>query len=675
MHNKNPNRLIHSTSPYLLQHAHNPVDWFEWGQESLQKALAEDKPILVSIGYSSCHWCHVMERESFENEDIAQLMNENFVCIKVDREERPDVDQVYMDAVQAMGMNGGWPLNVFLTPDQKPFYGGTYFPARNWAALLINISKAYHEKKNEILETAEEIKTHLNKSDLQRFANSSQALEIGMADKMFASLRSKFDTVYGGLDKAPKFVMPSIWEFLLRYYYISKNQEALKMVEHTLKMISCGGIYDQIGGGFARYSVDGQWFAPHFEKMLYDNAQLLSLYSEIFTITKKPLFKETLEKTIGWLDREMKHPDGGFYSALDADSEGVEGKFYAWGYEEFCETVGEDHEITAAWFNVKPQGNWEHGYNILTRPDDEKEFAAAHSLDEVSLKNLIERVSSKLFIKREPRIRPGLDDKILLGWNAMMIAGLVDASLSMSQDKPLVMAKDAMRFLENNLMEGGRAYRSFKAKHSTTEAFLEDYTFLIRAYIKLYQATFDESFLLKAKHWCGFVIDNFFDETDGYFHFSSSTSEKLIAKKKEIFDNVIPSANSMMARNLLLLSDYFDETKWGDIALTMISKLGVLTSSETSYMANWGMAVLEATYGFEEVAISGKDCLKIRKEFGETFSPFAVFAGSDKKSSMPLLVEREPNTDDTLIYVCRNKTCRLPVRSVGEAIEEMKTKF
>jgi uncharacterized protein len=665
------NQLIHSTSPYLLQHAHNPVHWFEWGAESLQKAVAEDKPILVSIGYSSCHWCHVMERESFENENIAQLMNENFVCIKVDREERPDVDQVYMDAVQAMGMNGGWPLNVFLTPDQKPFYGGTYFPPRNWAGLLINIGKAYKERKQEIISSAEEIKNHLNISDLNRFAKGEQALELKAADAMFNVLQAKYDSIYGGLDKAPKFVMPSIWEFILRYHYITKSPTALKIVEHTLAMIACGGIYDQLGGGFARYSVDGRWFAPHFEKMLYDNAQLLSLYADGYTATGNSLFKETVEKTIEWLEREMTHPEGGFYSALDADSEGVEGKFYVWQWDEFVQTVGKDHELVAAWFNMEPNGNWEHGQNILTRPDAADEFASKYKVSLGELKVLIDSASVKLQEKRSSRIRPGLDDKILLAWNAMMIAGLVDASLALRFDKALAMATKAMNFLEDNLIEAGKAYRSFKEKHSVTEAFLEDYAFLIRAYLKLYQATFEELYLTKARHWNEFVLNNFFDETDGYFHFSSMTSEKLIARKKEVFDNVIPSGNSVMARNLLLLSTYFEINEWCVIAEKMITKLSALISSEPSYMANWGMSFLETVYGYEEIAISGRDHRSRRNEFGKKFLPFAVFTGSDTNSKLPLLEGREPKSDSTLIYVCQNKTCRLPVQQVDEALMEM----
>ncbi|MFY8037479.1 MAG: thioredoxin domain-containing protein, partial [Cyclobacteriaceae bacterium] len=353
------NRLAHATSPYLLQHANNPVDWFEWGHEALTRAKQEDKPILLSIGYSSCHWCHVMAHESFENEDIAQLMNEYFVCIKLDREERPDIDQIYMEAVQAMGQNGGWPLNVFLTPDQKPFFGGTYFPPKNWAQLLVQINKAFREKRNEINESANDLSKHLAISDLQRFKNvpSSNGLNSGALDAMHQVIESRFDFNEGGLDKAPKFIMPSIWLFLLRYYHLQKNPKTLEMLHLTLKKIAAGGIYDQIGGGFARYSVDGQWFAPHFEKMLYDNGQLLSLYAEAYRLTKEPVYARIIRETVAWLEREMTSPEGGFYSALDADSEGEEGKFYTWQFNELKELNAEEIQLLTDHYHITPEGN------------------------------------------------------------------------------------------------------------------------------------------------------------------------------------------------------------------------------------------------------------------------------------------------------------------------------
>ncbi len=376
------NRLIHSTSPYLLQHAHNPVDWYEWGKDALDKAARDDKPILVSIGYSSCHWCHVMERESFEKENIAEVMNKFFVCIKVDREERPDIDQIYMEAVQILGVNGGWPLNVFLTPDQKPFFGGTYFTPQVWVEVLNNINRAYQGNRKQIEDTAEELRLHLLTSEVERYKQKPVDSElIQDLNEIYNRLEPKFDKKWGGQDKEPKFIMPSVWLYLLRLAHLTKNSEALSHVVFTLQKISMGGIYDQIGGGFSRYSVDRYWFAPHFEKMLYDNAQLLSLYSEAYSITKDDAFKDVVYETFQWLEREMTHPNGGFYSALDADSEGVEGKFYTWSKAELQEKLGDHEALISSYYGIKDQGNWEHDGNILMRTKGDQEFLARAFFD------------------------------------------------------------------------------------------------------------------------------------------------------------------------------------------------------------------------------------------------------------------------------------------------------
>ncbi|HCW07415.1 MAG TPA: thioredoxin domain-containing protein, partial [Cytophagales bacterium] len=538
-----PNKLIHSTSPYLLQHAHNPVNWQEWGEEALNEAKNLDKPILVSIGYSSCHWCHVMEHQSFENNEVAEVMNKSFVCIKVDREERPDLDQIYMDAVQAMGMNGGWPLNVFLTPDQKPFYGGTYFPPQNWIQLLAQIAYTFEAKRSEINQSADELASHLQRSELDRYAKDTNAaiFNLEKIKDSFELVQSRFDKKWGGLAKAPKFVMPAVWLWLLRYYFSSKNDAALEMTLHTLKQMTRAGLYDQLGGGFSRYSVDGQWFAPHFEKMLYDNAQLLSLYAEAFAITKDEQFKSVVYETIGWLKREMTHAEGGFYSALDADSEGVEGKFYTWTWNEFEQAVGADKEEVSNYFHCTTEGNWEHGQNILICEPGQTET------------DLIISAKKKMFAFREKKPRPSLDDKILTGWNAMTIVGLTDCYKAFGEKDFLDLAQKNISFIEKHLIFNGKVFRSYRDKRSNTEGFLEDYAFLIRAYISLYEVTFDESYLQKAQLWTNYTLENFLDEEDYYFHFSSLSSEQLIAKKKEVFDNVIPSSNAVMARNLFHL--------------------------------------------------------------------------------------------------------------------------
>jgi uncharacterized protein YyaL (SSP411 family) len=655
------NRLINSTSPYLLQHSHNPVDWYEWGTEALSKAAAENKPILVSIGYSACHWCHVMERESFENYSTAAIMNTNFVCIKVDREERPDVDQVYMEAVQAMGVNGGWPLNVFLTPDQKPFYGGTYFPPQNWQSVLTQIAGAFKQRRDEINKSAEEIANHLNRTDLQRFASDpSSEFNPSVLDHMFKTLESRFDTEYGGMDKAPKFVMPTIWMFLLRYYKISGHAEALDMVTITLREMTRAGLYDIAGGGFARYSVDGEWFAPHFEKMLYDNAQLLSLYSEMHRVTREDFYKSVVYETFEWLTREMTHPEGGFYSALDADSEGIEGKFYTWTEAEAKQALGDDFHEAAAYFNITPEGNWEHGQNILMRDVN------------LSADEKTGRWKTKLMDARAKRIRPGLDDKILAGWNAMMIKGLTDAYASFGDKKFIDAAVRCATFLEKKMIVNERLHRSYKEKLSPTEGFLEDYAFMIQAYTALYQCTADESWIVKAKGMCEYVMDAFYDPSDGFFYYTSSHAEKLIARKKEIFDNVIPASNSVMAMNLLMLGTMFDINSWKETATKMTASMLKTAEAEPAYLSNWGICMAAMTKGLAEIAIVGPRSDEFLQKFSLQFLPFALIQSTKGSSTLPLLGDKKQADNATTVYVCYNRTCQLPVHSVDEALGQLK---
>lgn len=658
-----PNRLAKSTSPYLLQHANNPVDWFEWGTEALQKAKAEDKPILVSIGYSSCHWCHVMEHESFENTQIAAIMNEHFVCIKVDREERPDIDQIYMDAVQAMQQHGGWPLNVFLTPEQIPFYGGTYFPPQQWGQLLQQIHKTFEVKRTEINQSAEDLKNHLQTSDLQRFAkNSEAAFKSENLDSMFQILESRFDKTWGGIEKAPKFVMPSIWLFLLRYYSATKNESALHMVTHTLQQLAYGGIYDQLGGGFSRYSVDAEWFAPHFEKMLYDNGQLLSLYAEAYSVTKDELFKNVIYEIVNWLECEMMHAEGGFYSALDADSEGVEGKFYTWTTEEINKILGKSARHFNSYYQITEEGNWEHGRNILRRDKNTKD------------ENITEELKAqkqKLLAERAKRIRPGLDDKIITGWNAMTIQGLIDAYKALQDSKFLNLALKAIDFIETNLIVNSKVHRAFKNKHSQTEGFLEDYAFLIQAYTSLYQVTFNEAWLQKATTYTDYVQEHFYDAAEGYFYFTSNGAEALIARKKEIFDNVIPSSNSVMARNLFTLGVILDREDWKKQATEMVSKLSSLITGEPGYMCHWGVLLSEIINQPVEIVISGENAKTQRAELHTYYLPYSITVGSATKSNLPLLQGREPKPGETLIYICRNKTCQLPVTTIDEALAQL----
>ncbi len=656
-----PNRLIKSTSPYLLQHAYNPVDWYEWGPEALERARTEDKPIIVSIGYSACHWCHVMERESFESDDVAELMNESFICIKVDREERPDVDQVYMEAAQAMSGRGGWPLNVFLTSSRKPFYGGTYYPKAQWQRLLREIAQAYKSRRPEIDASASSITEHISISDLSRFATgeSDAHLQKETISKMALVLSSRYDKVWGGMDKAPKFVMPSIWMFLLRAHTLSNDANSLNMVTHTLQRMSEAGLYDQLGGGFARYSVDAEWFAPHFEKMLYDNAQLLTLYSEAYSVHADPRFQTIVFETIQWLEREMLNANGGFYSALDADSEGEEGKFYTWTAKEIQSVLGERAGAFIQHFGIRDEGNWE-GVNILNTSG--RKSQADWSVEK-----------QLLLQAREKRVRPGLDDKIIASWNAMTIHGLTDAYRIFGESRFLMLAERAMAFLEREMMDDSIIYRAYKNGRGTTAGFLEDYAFVIQAYTSLYECTFKEEYLQRASLWLEITLTNFMDPEEKYFHFTSSRSERLIARKKEIFDNVIPSSNSVMAKNLIRLGRIMDREDWVEQAKYMVIRLNSIISSEPAYMSNWGIALAELATGGTEIVISGVQAESYRASLSKTFLPFAIFVGSHTPSTIPLLRDRSPQGSRTQVYVCTGKTCKLPVDTVEEARRQLTT--
>ncbi len=668
MKHAHTNHLRNATSPYLLQHAHNPVDWYEWTNEALAKAKREDKPILVSIGYSSCHWCHVMERECFESEDIAKVMNDSFVCIKVDREERPDIDQIYMEAVQALGVNGGWPLNVFLTVDQKPFFGGTYFTPPAWVEVLNNIHRAFIGNRAKLEQKAEELSRLLMNSDVARFIQPPSATAwLDDMNAIYAVLELKFDKQWGGMGTAPKFIMPSVWRFLLRYHHVSGNLQALRQVKLTLDKIAHGGIYDQLRGGFARYSVDGLWFAPHFEKMLYDNAQLLSLYAEAFAITKDNAYKQIVYQTFGWLLAEMTHPNGGFYSGLDADSEGSEGKFYVWTKRELEHVLGQDEPLISAYYQATEEGNWEEGNNILYVKDSQDIFVSENNLKPADWQTMLNTARVKLLDQREKRVKPGLDDKILTAWNAMTVCGLVDAFMYLEDRIFLDAAIKNMKFILSELSDSTMLFRSYKGKRSATQGFLDDYAYTIQATIKLYQGTFDESWLGYAVRFTTYALEHFFDEGEKFFFYTSSSAEKLISRKKEIFDNVIPSSNAIMAQNLFTLGAMLDNEDWKETAGKMSSSLSSLIRSEPNYMSQWAIALAEIKKGFKEVVIVGPGFDKLRAEIERDFLPFILVEGTSLHSDLPLLRGKVAVDGIDTIYVCENRTCQLPVHDLAAA--------
>ncbi len=673
------NRLAQETSPYLLQHAQNPVDWYAWGPEALARARAEDKPILVSIGYSACHWCHVMEHESFENEAIARLMNARFVCVKVDREERPDVDAIYMEAAQAMGVRGGWPLNVFLLPDARPFYGGTYFPPQRWAGIVTDVANAYVEYRDQLEASAAGFAEHLQIGESDKYGLGERESEEPMGvshavlEGIFQKLSIGFDLEKGGLARAPKFPMPSVWRFALRYYAATGDESALAPVRLTLDRMAAGGIYDQAGGGFARYSTDADWLLPHFEKMGYDNGQLLSLYAEAYTLTRESAYARVIRQTIGWLEREMTSPEGGFYSALDADSEGEEGRFYTWTKAELDELLGERSAPFCEAFGVTEAGNFREeatghatGRNILSWQ------RAVGSGQETNYERVAPDLA-QLLERRAGRVRPGLDDKILTSWNGLLLRGLVDAYRALGEGEILELAeKNAAFLLEKLTHSDAQLWHSYKGGVAKIHGFLDDYAALTDAFTHLYQVTFHEPYLRQAERWADYVLAHFWDETDGLFFYTDAAAEPLIARKKEVFDNVIPASNSMMATALYDLGLLLDRRDFSERSSRLMAKMGPLVEKEPSFLSNWAGLATQFFAATPEVVIVGPDALQLRAELDRYFLPNKVVAGALKSGNLPLLEGREATGEETLIYVCFDKTCQLPVRTVNEALKLVK---
>ena len=669
------NRLINETSPYLLQHAYNPVEWYPWGKEALEKAKTEDKLILVSIGYSSCHWCHVMEHESFEDTSVATLMNTKYVCIKIDREERPDIDSIYMEAVQLMGLGGGWPLNVFLTPDKKPVYGGTYFPKQQWTSVLEQLNEAYHgEKREHLLNTSEQVAGSLQTSEIQKYGLTEGIIELSKAplEQAFAKMQTQFDKTFGGMNNAPKFPMPAIYLFLARFAQINQNKEAIEHYLFSLKKIAWGGIYDQVGGGFARYSVDEQWFAPHFEKMLYDNGQLLSNYSEAYQLSKDSAFKTVIEETIGWLTREMLDANGGFYSALDADSEGVEGKFYTWTHQELASLLGDDLGLFCAYYNVLRNGNWEDGVNILHKKHEDASFVSSMNTSQEVLDEKLIEWKRNLLQKREERIRPGLDDKILLAWNAIAVRGVVDAFKALGHSTYQELAIQTADFLVTHFYQDKQLMHTYKDGEATIHAFLDDYATFIDALIAIYEISGNESYLHTAKELTDHCLTEFYDPKEAFFFFTSQNAEELIARKKEIFDNVIPSSNSYMAKNLFVLGHYFEEDSYKETALEMLGQVQKMIMVEPSYMAHWATLNCMAQQGLWEVTICGKDQLQLAQKLQKEFIPFTIIIFANEASTLAITQEKKEIRTSQL-FLCKEKVCLAPINDVNEVLQKLTT--
>jgi uncharacterized protein len=674
------NKLINETSPYLLQHAHNPVDWYPWGPEALERSRSEDKPILLSIGYSACHWCHVMEHESFENEDIARLMNENFVCIKVDREERPDLDSIYMNAVQMMTGRGGWPMTMFLTPDLKPFYGGTYYPPEDrlgmpgFPRVLIGIADSYQNKREEVLSSADSITAELKKTD--RFVASNEMLTTEVLNSAFSALAANFDKANGGFGGAPKFPPSMTLMFLLRHHKRTNSDEALKMVETTLQKMAGGGMYDHLGGAFARYSVDAHWLVPHFEKMLYDNALLTRIYLYAYQQTKNPLYRRIAEETLEYIIRDMTDRSGGFYSSEDADSEGEEGKFYVWTKAEVVSILGEaDGAVFCEYFDVTEEGNFEHGKSILNTPRTIEEFAAAktRSIDEI--RKIINASKRKLFNSREQRVRPGRDDKSLAAWNGLMLTALAEAANILKRDDYREVAIRNAEFITTRLMRDGRLLRTYKSGQAKLNGYLEDYAYVIEGLLAVYEATFELKFFKQARELADTMTSRFLDEQEGGFYFTSSDHEELITRTKDYFDNATPSGNSVAAAVLLKLGLLTQKHEYTQHAVTV---LRTMRPAMSRYPSAFGYMLSALDFYLsepKEIAIVGKlDSHEVRSFVEEIYSryiPNKIVAASEPNderaaSEIALLEERSAIDGQATAYVCRNYTCLEPATTVEQ---------
>ena len=638
-----PNRLAAETSPYLLQHRDNPVDWFPWGEEALARAREEDKPLIVSIGYSACHWCHVMERESFEDEAIAAYMNEHFVCVKVDREERPDVDAIYMDACQAMTGHGGWPLNAFVTPEQVPFYTGTYFPPEqrqgmpSWRRVLEAVSDAWRDRRDEIRAGGERIVERLQGG--ATLAPSTEPIDPRGLDTAVTALGGSYDAARGGFGSAPKFPPSSAIEFLLR-------RGETDMSVTTLRAMASGGIYDQVGGGFARYAVDGDWLVPHFEKMLYDNALLARAYLHAWLVTGDGLLRTVCEQTLDWALREMRAPEGGFYCALDADSEGEEGRFYVWSLEQLRDALGPDAEAAIAYFGATQQGNFE-GRNILVRAGAEPDR--------------LDLIRRRLYELRAQRVWPALDDKRLTAWNALMIAALAEAGAVLERDDYLDAARSCAGFVLTELRdEQGRLLRTYKDGQAQLNGYLEDHAFLLEGLLVLYEASFEPRWFTAARELADTMIERFADDERGGFFETASDHERLLARRKDLEDNPIPAGNSSAAYGLLRLAALSGAYEYESRAVGVLRLLHELAPQHPLAFGHLLQALDFHLSPVREVALVGAGTDALERVVRSRFRPHMVLAGG-QPGAVPLLEGREPVDGRAAAYVCERFACERPV--------------
>ncbi len=679
------NRLKDESSPYLLQHADNPVDWHPWGDAAFRLARADDKPVLLSIGYSACHWCHVMAHESFEDAATAAMMNALFVNIKVDREERPDVDDIYMGAVQALAGQGGWPLTAFLLPDGRPFYGGTYYPKTprygmpSFTQLLQAINDAYRNRREQLEQQAENLHQSLRRDVIAIGRADDSSLTPNMLATAADKLMQSMDREQGGFGSQPKFPNPISLEFLLRHHARTGDPEALRLVAFTLRKMAAGGIYDQIGGGFARYSVDAHWLVPHFEKMLYDNAQLSRLYLHAWQITRDQAFRNIAEDILDYILREMTAADGGFFSATDADSEGVEGKFFVWMLDEaraalspLQDSLPRALEICIEAYGMSAQGNFE-GANILHLPRTLRETAAELGLSLAELAAALDQIKARLYAARADRVPPGLDDKILCSWNGLMLASLAEAARVWGRADYLAAARRSGDFLLRQMLrDGDRLWRTHKAGHSKLNGYLEDYANLIDALLELYQSTFDERYFASCLRLADAALQHFC-AADGGFYDTSDDHEALIVRPRNLQDNVTPSGNGMLATQLLRLAAYTGESRYGDAAREVLRKLSDVLPQVPQAFAQSLIAADSLVAGVAEVALVGdldsSESQAVLSTLRQPYRPNIITAHRPDAAAptvIPLLQGRKLLHERTTVYVCRDFACRLPVQTAAD---------
>lgn len=669
------NELHSETSPYLLQHANNPVHWKAWNSNTLASAKEKNQLIIVSIGYSACHWCHVMEHESFEDDEVAQTMNQHFTNIKVDREERPDVDAVYMKAVQIMTGRGGWPLNVVTLPDGRPVWGGTYFKKEDWINTLEQLQELYQSNPEKMIDYAEKLHSGIESLGLNENSNNNIDLNQNLIELLIEKWTKSFDLEFGGMARAPKFMMPNNYQFLMRYGHQKQNQELLDFVNLTLTKMAYGGLFDTVDGGFSRYSVDMKWHVPHFEKMLYDNGQLVSLYSDAYKLTKNPLYKEVIEKTLNFISRELTNSGNGFFCALDADSLNEkqhleEGAFYVWTKDQLQTLLKEDFDLFSQVFNINDFGYWEENNFVLIQNEPLETIANQNKITVSELQSKKKAWEKLLFTEREKRSKPRLDDKSLTSWNAIMLKGFVDAYKALGNKKYLEIALQNADFILKNLWASeSNLYHNYKNGKSTIIGYLEDYCFVIDAFIALYEATLDENWLQNAKQLTDYCFEHFYDKKKGFFAFTSNLDEALITTHFETEDNVIPASNSVMANNLFRLGIYFNNSYYEKTVEKMLQNI-IPNIDYPSAFSNWMNVFLNYSDQNKELAICGEKALDYVVKINSQYLPNLVLGGAVKESNLPFLENRFMEKE-TLFYICQNKTCGLPSMDFGEILTKL----